>query len=194
MQLGQAMLLWLLRLPRQGRHLLPVPRSYLLGRSAMLWRARLYRGLLRRLPRPRGRLHQLIPVLLQRLHERRLPVGAGRDLCPRRRLPGLLPEPELHECLRQWRLYGLRSRSVAACRAGIPGMRAEFGRRADHRFCTAAMASTPATAVDMNVRRNPDDNRRGSPGETGVDCAQAVFQPAASAAPSWCLVSTAVQA
>ena len=81
MHLGRAMLLRHLRLPRQRRHLRPVPRSHLRCRSAMLWWSRLYRRLLRRLPRPRDLLHQLVPVLLQRLHGRRLSVSAGRTMC-----------------------------------------------------------------------------------------------------------------
>ena len=104
MRLGRAMLLRHLRLPRQGWHLLPVPRSHLQCRSAVLWWSRLYRRILRRLPRPCGFLHQLFPVLLQRLHERRLSVGERRAMCPRRRLPRLLLGPELHERLRQRRL------------------------------------------------------------------------------------------
>jgi hypothetical protein len=131
----RAMLLGHLRLPRRRRHLRSVPRSQLLDRSAMLWWSRLYGRLLRRLPRPRGLLHELFPVLLQRLHEWRLPVGAGRAMRPRRGLPRLLLESELHERLRQRYLSGVR-RCLAEGRGSLrrytppshlPGLRPAAG-------------------------------------------------------------------
>lgn len=82
MHLSRAMLLGHLRLPRQRWHLRSVPRSQLLGRPAVLWWVRLYGRLLRRLPRPRDLLHELFPVLFQRLHERRLSLGARRAMRP----------------------------------------------------------------------------------------------------------------
>ena len=108
MRVGRRLLLRDLRLPRRGRHLCPVSRAHMQRHTTLLWRPDVYEWLLRRLPRPRDLLHQQQPVLLQRLHERGLPLRAGRSMCARRRLPRLLSRAYLHECLREWGLRGLR--------------------------------------------------------------------------------------
>ena len=91
------MLLRHLRLPRQGRHVRPMPAHAVpIGHVVVVSPVQ---ELLRRLPRPRD--PPALPVLLQRLHGRRLSVGAGgrcsRDVDCR----AVLLRLELHKCLRR---------------------------------------------------------------------------------------------
>ena len=66
---------------------------------------------LRRLPRSGHVLHVQLAMLLQQLHQRRLLVGHGRSVRPRRRLPLLLPQPQLHQRVRWRYVHGVSHRA-----------------------------------------------------------------------------------
>ena len=110
LHLCRILLLRHLRLPRRRRHVRSLPGTNLQRRTAVLRRRDLQQRVLRWLPGPRCLLYRGFAMLLQHLHRRRLPVGARGAVRARRRLPRLLPRPELHRRLRERQLHDLERR------------------------------------------------------------------------------------
>jgi hypothetical protein len=109
LRLRRILLLRHLRLPRRRRHVRSVPGTILQRHTAMLRRPDLHQRVLWWLPGPRRLLYRGFAMLPQQLRQWRLLVGAGRTLRARRRLPQLLPRPELQRRLCERQLRGLSS-------------------------------------------------------------------------------------